>query len=188
VRLFVALDIPDDVRAAIGALVSRLHNICRSGRWVRIEGTHVTLKFIGEVPAEKLEEIKTALVGVSFPDPIQMSFQGLGFFPNERHPRVLWAGVEASTELGALASAVETALIPFGIAREQRTFSPHLTVARFNSTSVLENLRAKIETAGPLKFGDTGATEFHLYQSVLKHGGAEYTRLADYSCTKGGSR
>ena len=139
-RLFVALDIPEEVRAAIGTLVVKLRDVCRSARWVRIEGTHITLKFIGEVPLEKTESIKTALVTVPFPAPIELLFRGLGFFPNECRARAFWAGIEASGELGALAAAVEAALEPLGIAREQRAFSPHLTLARFDSPRDLESL------------------------------------------------
>jgi 2'-5' RNA ligase len=187
-RLFVALDIPEDVRQEIDALVAKLRGACRNARWVRIEGAHITLKFIGEVPAEKAEDIKTALGTVPFPAPIKMSFRGLGFFPNERRPRVLWAGIEANGELGALAAAVETALEPLGIAREERAFSPHLTLARFDSPSHLKRLHAGIAAAGSLEFGRAIASEFHLYQSVLKRAGAEYTRLATFRFTGGEPR
>jgi RNA 2',3'-cyclic 3'-phosphodiesterase len=168
------------VRVAIGALIMKLRAVCRSARWVRIEGAHITLKFIGEVPVEKTADIKTALSSVPFSTPIQMSFRGLGFFPNERRPRVLWAGIEANADLGALAAAVETALEPLGIVREQRAFSPHLTLARFESPRGLDGLNAAIAETGPIEFGRTIANEFHLYESVLKRAGAEYTRLATY--------
>jgi 2'-5' RNA ligase len=177
------LDIPDEVRTAIGALIVKLRGTCRSARWVRIEGAHITLKFIGEVSGEKIADIKTALATVPFPTPIKMTFRGLGFFPDARRPRVLWAGIEASAELGALAAAVETALEPLGIAREKRAFSPHLTLARFESPRGLDALNAAIAEAGPLEFGRTIANEFHLYESVLKRSGAEYTRLATYMRT-----
>ncbi len=183
-RLFVALDIPEDVRAAIGALVEKSRSVCREARWVRIEGAHVTLKFIGHVPVEKTDEIKSALAAVSFPDSIKMFFRGIGFFPNERRPRVLWAGIQASAELDALAAAVEAALEPLGIAREQRAFSPHLTLARFESPKGLDRLRTAISAAGPLEFGSARVEEFHLYQSILKRGGAEYTRLASFPATE----
>ena len=179
-RLFVAFDIPEDVRAAVAALSAKLKSVCGSGRWARIEGAHVTLKFIGEVPAEKTEAIQAALRSVPFPAVFNVFFRGLGFFPNERHARVLWAGIEAGPELRALAEAVETSLEPLGIAREQREFSPHLTLARFDSPNKLAGLRAAIAAAGPLDFGQTIVNEFHLYQSVLKRGGAEYTRLASF--------
>jgi RNA 2',3'-cyclic 3'-phosphodiesterase len=180
VRLFVALDIPEDVRAAIGALIAKLRDVCRSARWVRIEGAHITLKFIGEVPAEKAADIKAALAAVPFHNPIYMSFCGLGFFPDARRPRVLWAGIEANADLGALAAAAESALEPLGIARERRAFSPHLTLARFESPRGIYGLNASIAETGSIEFGRTIANEFHLYESVLKRSGAEYTRLATY--------
>lgn len=110
------------------------------------------------------------------------------FFPNERRPRVLWAGIEASAELSALAAAIENALELLGVAREQRAFSPHLTLARFDSPRGLERLHAAVSEAGGLEFGRSIASEFHLYQSVLKRGGAEYTRLASYRFAEDESR
>jgi RNA 2',3'-cyclic 3'-phosphodiesterase len=187
-RLFVALDIPEDVRRKIDTLVVRLRDLCRNGRWVRVGGVHITLKFIGEISVEKAEEVKTALATVPFPAPITMLFRGLGFFPNDRRPRVLWAGIEARRELGALAAGVETSLEPLGIAREQRAFSPHLTLARFDSPSGLKELQAATAAAGPLEFGSAVAKDFHLYQSILKRGGAEYTRLSSYDFAEDESR
>jgi 2'-5' RNA ligase len=186
VRLFVALDIPEPVRAAIGALVERLRPVCRAAQWARINNAHITLKFIGEASQEKLEEIKTALAHIHIAAPIDLIFRGAGFFPAERRPRVLWAGIEAGAELTGLVEAVETTLEPLGIAREQRAFLPHLTLARFESPRGLRGLQEAIAAAGPLEFGHTMAIEFHLYQSVLKQGGAEYTRLATYRFAEGG--
>jgi 2'-5' RNA ligase len=180
-RLFVAIDIPDNVRSAIGSLVAKLRNACHNARWARLEGLHVTLKFIGETPAENMEIIKTALVAIPSRAPISLNFRGVGFFPNKRRPRVLWAGVEAGPELAELAAAVEATLHPFGIPREERAFTAHLTLARFDPPQGLDAIRAAIDKAGPLEFGGGAAKEFHLYQSVLKRGGAEYTRQATFS-------
>jgi RNA 2',3'-cyclic 3'-phosphodiesterase len=180
VRVFVALDIPPEVRAAVRTLVVKLRPACRNARWVRIEGAHITLKFIGEVPPESVTDIQAALGAIHSPASIEMNFHGVGFFPNDRHPRVFWAGIEAGQELAELAAAVENSLEPLGIARERRAFSPHLTLARLDSPRGLDALRAAIASAGPLEFGHATVTEFHLYQSVLKPGGAEYTRLATY--------
>jgi 2'-5' RNA ligase len=184
-RVFVALDIPDAVRTAISDLVLKLRPLCRNARWVRIESAHVTLKFIGEVPPDKVEAVKAVLAPLRTHNPIEMKFRNVGFFPDERRPRVFWAGIEAGPALGELAAAMETALEPLGIAREQRAFSPHLTLARFESPNRLDRLRDAIAAAGPLEFGRTVAEEFHLYQSVLKRGGAEYTRLVTF-CFEGG--
>jgi 2'-5' RNA ligase len=180
-RLFVAMDIPEDVRSSLAALAAKLRLAYRSARWVRIEGLHVTLKFIGETSPEIAQSIKKALASIPSRSPIPMNFRRLGFFPNERRPRVLWAGIEADAELAELASSVETALHPLGIAREDRVFSPHLTLARFDTPRGLDALHAAVEKAGLLEFGSTTAKEFRLYQSVLKPGGAEYTRLATFS-------
>jgi 2'-5' RNA ligase len=191
VRIFVALDIPEEVRAALGALVARLRPVSRDVRWTRIEGVHLTLKFIGEVQPEKVEAIKASLAKIRFPAPTgagsawsppkctEMKFRGVGFFPNERRPSVFWAGVEVGAELGALASAVETSLQPLG-----------MTVARFKSIdgSALNRLHEAISAAGPLEFGAGIAKDFHLYQSILKPGGAEYTRLATFLLAEGESQ
>ena len=184
-RLFVAIDIPDDVRASLSALVSKLRAACPKARWARIEGLHVTLKFIGEIPDGKVSEIQSALALVAPRPPIPIHFQGAGFFPNARRPRVFWAGVEAGPELAALASAVEDVLHPLGIARETRAFSPHLTLARFDPPRPVEELHAAIEKLRPLEFGSATAGEFYLYQSVLKRGGSEYTRLANFPFSGG---
>jgi len=194
VRVFVALDIPEPVRAAIGALVDGLRAVCPDARWAGTRGAHVTLKFIGEVPPEAIESIQTSLSRVHIPDFIELKFRGLGFFPNERRPRVLWAGIEAGADLGGLAAAVETALEPLGISKEQRIFSPHLTLARFETArqrpgaSALDRLRETISRAGAVEFGSGAASQFHLYQSALKRGGSEYTRLATFRFAGGESQ
>ena len=179
-RLFVAIDIPHEVRSSISATVAKLRPAAPQARWVRIEGLHVTLKFIGEIPAEKVGEIRSALSSVPARAPINVRFRTLGFFPHARRPRVFWAGVEAGAELAILAADVDTALQPLGIAREERAFSPHLTLARFDPPIAQNSLHAAIEKSGSFEFGATTAAEFLLYQSVLKRGGAEYTRLATF--------
>jgi RNA 2',3'-cyclic 3'-phosphodiesterase len=180
-RLFVAMDIPEEVRSSLAALAARLRPACRNARWVRIEGLHVTLKFIGEAPSEKVDAIKTALAALSACDPIPVNFRGLGFFPNDRRPRVLWAGIEAGPELAALAAKIETALDPLGIPHDERTFAPHLTLARFEAPRVLDAMQEAVKKSSRFNFGSATVKEFHLYQSVLKPGGAEYTRLATFS-------
>jgi 2'-5' RNA ligase len=185
-RVFVALDIPEPVRAAIERLIAKLRPVCRGARWVRIEGAHVTLKFVGEVPPEKIEPIKAALGTVFLTAPVELIFRGVGFFPNAKRPRVFWAGIEGGSELGSLAAAVESALESLGIDRDPRAFSPHLTLARLESPDGLDALRAGI--AGPFEFGRGIASEFHLYQSVLKPGGAEYTRLATFRFVRSQAR
>lgn len=179
-RVFVALDIPERVRASLGELSARLKKVCPSARWVRLEGVHITLKFIGEVPQEKLGEIRRVLGELASFGPIIVRFTGLGFFPDPRRPRVFWAGVEADPKLPELAAAIERKLDPLGIASENRGFQPHLTLARFESPQGAQALREAVQAMGAPDFGEETFNEFYLYQSVLKPSGAEYTRLVAY--------
>jgi 2'-5' RNA ligase len=179
-RVFVAVDIPEEVRRALAEFARPLAVLRSGARWVRTEGMHLTLKFIGEVSPEKVERINAALAGVKSSAPVEMIFRGTEFFPNAKHPRVFWAGIEATPNLAGLAAHIEAQLEPLGIPREQRAFHPHLTLARFKDERGLPELRAAIEKAGTVEFGACTAREFHLYESKLKPGGAEYRQLASW--------
>ena len=186
-RLFVALEIPESVRRALAELIAQLKDTTRSARWVRPEGIHITLKFIGETPAENVPAIQQTLASVRSNASVEAHLTGCGFFPNDRRPRVLWAGVEASPNLAELAAAVETRLATLGIAAESRPYKPHLTLARFQSTEGIPRLLEKLQTLGPFDFGKMRAEEFHLFQSELQRGGARYTRLASFPFVEGRS-
>jgi 2'-5' RNA ligase len=181
VRLFVALDIPEPVRAALIECSTKLSKTCRVGRWVRLEGAHITLKFIGEVPDDRVDSIRAALGEIRGFSPIEMRFAGLGFFPSTNRPRILWAGIETGPELAALAKSVEDRLAELEIEREKRDFRPHITLARFESPNGLDPLRDAISKLGVSNFGHATIREFCLYRSVLKRSGAEYTRVSTYS-------
>jgi 2'-5' RNA ligase len=180
-RLFVALEIPPAVRENLAALIKSLCAVSPQTRWVRSENLHVTLKFIGEVPETKLASIRGALAGVRSEQPVVLDFQGLGFFPNEKHPRVLWAGIEASPNLKTLAGDIDGATEKLGIPREQRPFSPHLTLARFEPPRMPETLRAAIQENAERDFGSLRTSQFHLIESKLKRSGAEYTTVESFS-------
>ena len=174
-RLFVALKIPPDVRENLGEFLAVLRALSPQPRWVRAENLHITLKFIGEVQTERLGDIRAALSAVDSGPLITLDFRGLGFFPNEKCPRVFWAGIEASANLAQLAIDVDRALEKLGILPEKRPFSPHLTLARFEPPGLTEKLRAAIRENAKREFGFVAAKEFHLIESKLKPGGAEYT-------------
>jgi len=144
---------------------------------------HITLKFIGESDQSKLDAIRATLGSVRSAQPVDMHFRGLGFFPHERKPRVLWCGIEASANLAALAAGIENALEPAGIPRESRSFVPHLTLARFASQHGSKDVHKLITAASKLnsyEFGSASESEFYLYESVLRPSGAEYKRLAAF--------
>ena len=179
-RLFVALDVPDRVREALAELSARLKKTCLSARWVRLEGVHITLKFIGEVSLQTVEKIREALGQPPRVSPIMLRFAGLGFFPNARRPRVSGLASKPIPRLAELAGAIEMKLDPLGIPAERRDFHPHLTLARFEPPQGTQALVAAVEALGVPDFGSETFHEFYLYQSVLKRSGAEYTRLVTY--------
>ncbi len=180
-RVFVAMDVPEEVLRNIAQLMKELATVVRGARWVRTEGMHVTLKFIGETSAEMVERVKSSLADIRSASPVELNFRGVGCFPNERRPRVLWAGIEASGNLAELAAEVESRLAALGIPREERTFRPHLTLARFNEPQSQPRLAEAMQKLSTREFGATRTGELHLYQSKLKPGGAEYTRLATFN-------
>jgi RNA 2',3'-cyclic 3'-phosphodiesterase len=180
-RLFVALEIPSAVRENLARLLQSLRAVSQQTRWVRPENLHVTLKFIGEAAEAKLAAVRSALAGVRSDEPVTLDFRGLGFFPNEKHPRVFWAGIEASPNLKTLAADIDAATERLGIPREQRPFSPHLTLARFEPPRLPEKLRAAIQENAGREFGLLRTSQFHLIESKLKPSGAEYTTLESFS-------
>jgi RNA 2',3'-cyclic 3'-phosphodiesterase len=184
VRLFVGLDLREDVRNAMRELIASLKPKAKNGRWVRPEGMHVTLKFLGHTDAANLEPIQAALAPIRSPQPVEMHFRGIGFFPNDRRPRVVWCGIEASPNLAKLAAQIEDALVPRGFERESRDFAPHLTLARFNPSGHADQLVRAATELHSRDFGSARETEFHLYESVTKPSGAEYKKLASYRFVK----
>jgi RNA 2',3'-cyclic 3'-phosphodiesterase len=189
VRLFVALDLPPEVHQELRELIEGLKKLCLDARWVRPEGIHITLKFIGHVDPAKAELICQALEPIRSDRPVEMQFHAMGFFPNERRPRVAWCGVEGSPNLAKLAADIDAAVEPLGIARESRAFTPHLTLARIDPEKVrhaqIEKLVEAAKKFESAAFGAAREIEFHLYESVTKPSGAEYKRLQSFPFLKG---
>jgi 2'-5' RNA ligase len=181
VRLFVALEIPAAVRENLAALLKKLRELSRQPRWVRSENLHVTLKFFGEVAPEKLGAIRSALSSVRSDSPVALKFRGLGFFPNEKRPRVFWAGMDSTPNLKILAADIDGAAERLGIPREERPFSPHLTLARFQPPGLPEHLRSAIQENLADEFGSLQTKQFDLIESKLKPSGAEYTTLESFT-------
>lgn len=179
-RLFVAIDVPEDTRRALRGLMEDLRKVCPGARWVRPEGIHVTLKFIGHIEDQELSSVQERLSRVSPRPAIDVAFRTFGFFPKEKHPRVFFVGIYAGEPLAALAAEIDSQLARLGIAKESRPFQPHLTLARFKTSEGLPELRKEIASLPAQDFGGSTATEFHLYQSVLQSGGAVYTKLSTY--------
>ncbi len=174
-RLFVALDLPPEVVGALEKLLERLRPAARIA-WSPAANLHITTKFIGWWPDERLGEVKAALAGVPRRGPVEVAVRGLGFFPNTRSPRVFWCGVEAPG-LEVLAANTDRAAAALEIESEKRAFTPHLTLARIKEPINLEPLHRAIEALPTTDFGKFRADRFYLYQSVLRPTGSIYARL-----------
>lgn len=179
-RLFIAIEIPENIRAGFASLLKEFRAIAPQLKWVRAENLHVTLKFLGETNPAKLDALQTVLSAVRSPEPVNLEFRGLGFFPNEKRPRVFWAGMEASPNLKTLAADIDQAVHRLGFPLEQRPFAPHLTLARFSLPGVPPKLSQEIKEKSSRSFGSLTAHEFHLIESKLKPSGAEYTTLQTF--------
>jgi len=182
-RLFTAIDLPGDVLSNLERLLKRLRPTARV-KWSPPDNLHITTKFIGEWPGERLGEIEAALSALPRQGPIPVAIRGVGFFPNPHSPRVFWAGIQAPPELGSLAAATDAALAGLGIEPEKRAFSPHLTLARIKEPVPMQTLRETIAAMPSLEFGEFVADRFYLYQSRLNPSGSVYTKLSEYPLSK----
>ena len=181
-RLFTGLDLPRDVVANLEELLRRLKPTAKI-KWSPPGNLHVTTKFIGEWPEERLGELKSALAAIPPAGVIPVRIRQVGFFPNARAPRNFWAGIEAPG-LPDLAAATDRAAAALGVTAEKHPFSPHLTLARIKPPAELAALHQAIARLTSLDFGEFPAASFFLYLSTLRPSGSVYTKLAEFPLTK----
>ncbi|MBI4458876.1 MAG: RNA 2',3'-cyclic phosphodiesterase [Acidobacteria bacterium] len=186
-RAFVAIDIPEDVRRRIADLLQALRPVTDRVRWTRPEGLHITLKFIGELAPEQVESVQAQLASVGLHAPLSLQVRGIGYFPNERSPRVIWLGISSGPELAELAGQMEGSLEAIGIPRENRPFSSHLTLGRLRTPGKILAVKETLRRCEPLEFGSFTANEFYLYESRLSPAGSIYRRLAHFPISSAGS-
>jgi 2'-5' RNA ligase len=187
IRLFIAIPLPELLLKRLADVKYRLQGKVphKSVRWVRSEGIHLTLKFLGDTPREKVSTITEALtvVGRNAP-PCMLVAEGLGCFPNLRRPRVLWVGVKEPTgRLETLQKAVEEAMTALGYKPERHGFTPHLTLGRVRrgaSRQEEREIAEVIEGTSVDQLAEFTADRFELIRSDLKPTGAEYTTLETF--------
>jgi len=182
-RTFVAIELPDDLRAEVIAYQHKLQSFDAQIRWVKPEQMHITLKFLGEIDQNQLNLLDELFQVVAKPTaPFEVNLQGLGAFPNLRRPSILWAGVTTGAEaLSGLAGQVEVASAELGFKKEKRGFNPHLTLGRLKSPKGLPPLMDRIRKDESKLFRTFPVNEFVFMLSELKPTGAEYTRLNTYN-------
>jgi len=190
-RIFVALDIDDEIRKKIAAFIAEMRALAPDVRWVAPDSLHVTLKFIGEKPDEVVKQVQERLSTISAMS-FDLSFHRCGFFPAANSARLFWVGIESEVGLAKLAGQVEDALVGIGIPKEARAFSPHLTLARAGSGAPgrrkndrsnkrFVRLHQRLTEIPAPEFGTMSAHEFFLYRSQLSSQGSRYTKIASFA-------
>lgn len=173
-RLFIAIDLPEEWKTALSKLQSSIEWLGKGIRWVQPRGMHLTLKFLGEVSENQIEEVIAGLQRAS--DGVrsfEMQMKGTGCFPTPRRPRVYWAGLNGGKPLLTLQARVENEIEPLGFPREKREFKPHLTIARIKEPMGKDRMtRALLDYK--LESAPIHVNEVLLIQSILKPSGAEY--------------
>ena len=186
-RLFVAVDLPHDVRRLLVDTIEALKHAAGADavRWVRPDGIHLTLKFLGATAEDRVPLIHTALrLGVGDSEPFDVTPIGVGSFGGSRNLRVIWVGLGGDGgALADLAERVERALAPLGFPKEDRAFNAHLTLGRVRDTAGRDD-RARVHDAlthfaAPL-YPAFRVDRVSLIESVLGPGGAAYRQLGAY--------
>jgi 2'-5' RNA ligase len=175
VRTFVALELDDGARKGLEGLMTSLRPRIPGARWVRPEGIHLTLRFLGDTPPGRIEELRPALASAaSAGEPAEARIGGLGTFPGRgRPPRILWVGIHLPPSTLALQQACEEAAVAAGFPPEERPFQGHLTLARFRE-------RVSRPALPPADLGPTRLDTLVLFRSELRPGGAVYTPICRF--------
>lgn len=187
-RIFAAIQLSDKARRKIGDYINRLrrgHRNLRVG-WEKREKLHLTMKFLGDLDEERLEDLHGAVKKTATQiAPFVVDISGTGVFPNPKNPRILWLGIRnPERNLAGLNRVLETECARAGFAREKRAFKPHLTIGRlrqpYHSTDlVAEHLASNIE---PVSFA---AGTIAVVESKLQPTGSVYSVLAEHKFTAG---
>jgi 2'-5' RNA ligase len=180
VRAFIAIDLDPGIKTALEALVRSLKATRADIRWVGPAGMHLTLKFLGEIDADRAARVEGVLAGVAgrhaaFP----IRLEGTGAFPSERSPRVLWVGFAAEPGLVTLQTDLEAALDAEGFERENRAFTPHLTLGRVKGPGRLAEAVAELGRHRGDAFGGMIVSRLTLFESRLQPQGAEYRIVSE---------
>lgn len=183
-RIFVAVPLPDDVSAAVANLVERVRGDGVPGggrdvRWVRLDGLHLTLRFIGPTPDDRVEAARVAVRDAAVGShPIELSIGGAGAFPSASRPRALWLGIsDPADELRGLAGRVDRALVAAGWPPETRPFQAHLTLARSDGVPAGARIGARLTEAAAAFRLSCRVDRIGLFESLTGGGPARYVPL-----------
>lgn len=184
IRTFIAIEIPDSLRHELSQLQQDLRESGADAKWVGPQNLHLTLKFLGDTPEEKIKDIKEVLCKIAGETGgCEVNFAGLGVFPKLDFPRVIWVGIEKGKEnLIRLAGIIEERLSKLGFPEEKRTFSAHLTLGRVRSPKNKDRLKKIIEERTNFKAKNLmNVNKIILFRSQLTPQGPIYTKLTEFN-------
>jgi RNA 2',3'-cyclic 3'-phosphodiesterase len=179
-RLFVALDLPEDIKRSLEPLGRGLGDV----RWLDADQQHLTLRFLGQLDNGWVHEVAEALALVPG-IPFELRLKGIGHFPLRGEPRVLWVGVEKSLELQRLKRRVDRVLDHAGLSPDGRKFAPHVTIARIRGPLAPARLGTYLMRHSLYRSEAFPVSSFHLFSSWLRPEGADYQVEASYELLPG---
>ena len=175
-RVFLAIPLPQQLKDSVSVIQRQLQTEIPAARWVRPKNLHLTLHFFGEIEQETLEKIRVSVLSVKgCKRPFQVEVKGLGAFPNQHRPRIIWLGLEPIGQLKQLHQECSQALHQAGVATETRPYSPHLTIGRLQQPQ--PDLTDLFSSVGRRRVGQLPVDKLILYESRLLSGGAEHIPL-----------
>lgn len=183
IRTFIAVDLPQGVLEALGQVSSQLQEKLPGTpvRWVNYQKMHLTLKFLGDISKENIGMVEKILHSeVAKRQAMEIGIGGIGAFPKLRHPRVIWIGIEAPTDLFDLRRGIEDGVARLGYNYDKYDFTPHLTLGRISRKASARDVRTVGNVLHEFQVGFIGVARIeavYLYRSDLRPDGAKYTRL-----------
>jgi len=185
IRTFIALELPDELKAALARMQKIFMQSSAGVKWVRPESIHLTLKFLGATSMEQVDKVCGVLDHLTRDAaPFSFDASGMGAFPNSRNPKVIWAGLQIENRLKAFQEELETALVCMGFAAEDRPFAPHLTLGRLKDGLARKDIAGLIEQFSSERFGRFEADHIIFFKSELKPSGPVYTAIKDITLMK----
>jgi 2'-5' RNA ligase len=179
-RLFVALDLPADIKKSLTPLARGLGDV----RWTSPDQQHVTLRFIGEIDNGRANDVADALSLVPG-RPFELQLKGIGHFPPRGEPKVIWTGVAGNPELKDLKRRIDKALKQAGLGSDQQKYTPHVTLARLRRPPAQAGLATYLMRHSLYQSRPFPNSGFHLYSSWLQPEGPDYQLEASYQLVPG---
>jgi len=179
-RCFIAIEIPETIKKSVLDIIDSLRKSGADVKWLTDENLHITLQFLGETDESLIPAIKGALDKIlATYSPFYIKIANVGCFPDGRRPRIIWVGMEEAQTLITLRKDIATEMVKFGYQKEERGFTPHVTIGRVKSNRNMGELLRRLEEFKIADFPGFEVQNIRLMKSELKPSGAKHYCLAE---------